>query len=121
MSFNGERSQSVMSMTSKDKRKNLEEVMSSNTQENKPLIFLHEGQQDQVTEYTDEQLAILPSRDFKTRLFIANLAYNYNSVWVRNHHSDAISSESNFTYIRDYFKASFATRNHTAAKAIPTT
>eukprot|EP00551_Chaetoceros_affinis_P011522 CAMPEP_0203684868 /NCGR_PEP_ID=MMETSP0090-20130426/48255_1 /ASSEMBLY_ACC=CAM_ASM_001088 /TAXON_ID=426623 /ORGANISM="Chaetoceros affinis, Strain CCMP159" /LENGTH=620 /DNA_ID=CAMNT_0050554049 /DNA_START=75 /DNA_END=1937 /DNA_ORIENTATION=+ len=117
------RPSSVLSTASRavEKRSQLEGIMKSNCRENTPLIFLRENDEDEVGEYTDEQVNdILPYRDFKTRLFIANLAYQGNSAWVRNHHSDSIPSESNFTYIRDFFKASFAMKNHTAAKAILT-
>jgi len=79
----------------------------------KPIIRLYEGR----AEYTENELKLLQTRDFKTRLFISNQSVNWNSVWLRNHHTDNAEHVSNFTYIRDYFKAACKTGNHTAAKS----
>jgi hypothetical protein len=79
----------------------------------KPIIRLYEGR----TEYTENELRLLQTRDFKTRLFISNQSVNFNSVWLRNHHTDNAEHWSNFTYIRDYFKAACKTSNHSAAKS----
>jgi hypothetical protein len=93
----------------------LESVMTDNLDQNTPLIFLHP--EDQRDLYTDEEVQSLSKRDFQTRLFITALAVQNNSLWLRNHHTDNVKSATNFTYIRDYFKAAYAIKNHTAAKA----
>jgi hypothetical protein len=80
-----------------------------------PLIFLHPH--EDRDEYTDKEVKCLADRDFQTRLLMTSFVMQNNSVWVRNHHSDNVTSTSNFAYIRDLFKATFTTTNPTAAKA----
>mmetsp|Transcript_27337 Transcript_27337/g.41154 ORF Transcript_27337/g.41154 Transcript_27337/m.41154 type:complete len:628 (+) Transcript_27337:80-1963(+) len=99
------------------KLKHLEVAMRNQLVEyNNPLIFLHPHQERD--QYTEKELSTLPQRDFQTRLFVSSVSFMMNSLWVRNHHSDIVATTSNFTFIRDYFKAAFATKNHTAAKTI---
>lgn len=108
-------STAAVSSASELKLRQLEEIMEDALVENKPLVFLHHD--DQKDEYDDDDLFALSQRDFQTRLFMSSLSVNMNSVWLRNHHSDNFHSISNFTYVRDFFKAAYATKNHTAAKA----
>eukprot|EP00551_Chaetoceros_affinis_P020353 CAMPEP_0203741204 /NCGR_PEP_ID=MMETSP0092-20131115/52743_1 /ASSEMBLY_ACC=CAM_ASM_001090 /TAXON_ID=426623 /ORGANISM="Chaetoceros affinis, Strain CCMP159" /LENGTH=180 /DNA_ID=CAMNT_0050627879 /DNA_START=100 /DNA_END=638 /DNA_ORIENTATION=- len=104
----------ITSITSAQKEKDFESIMTENLSENKPLVFLRED--DERDLYTKEEMLSLSERDFHTRLFISSAVYRNNCVWIRNHHTDIVASSSNFTYIRDYFKAAFSTENHTAAK-----
>ncbi len=108
-------STAVLSVKSISKLQELEQIITNNVTENKPLVFLHpESDRD---EYDEDEVEALNLRDFQTRIFMSSLSINMNSLWLRNHHSDNFKSKSNFTYIRDYFKAAFVTKNHTAAKA----
>ena len=78
-------------------------------------ISLHPGDDRKI--YTKEELNALKGRDFTTRLYISSQSVLNNSVWIRTHHTDNAEHTSNLAYIRDYFKAAYITRNHTAAKA----
>mmetsp|Transcript_4076 Transcript_4076/g.5323 ORF Transcript_4076/g.5323 Transcript_4076/m.5323 type:complete len:572 (+) Transcript_4076:101-1816(+) len=93
----------------------LEKIMKKDCKDNLPLIFLHPD--EERNEYFDTEVEALSHRDFKTRILITSLSCNNNSVWVRTHHTDNAKVTSNFTYIRDYFKASHITENYIAAKA----
>ena len=108
-------STAAVSTVTEQKLRQLEEIMDDSLIENKPLIFLHHGYPKD--EYDDDEVYALSQRDFQTRFFMSSLAVNMNSVWLRNHHSDNFHSMSNFTYVRDFFKAAYTTKNHTAAKA----
>ena len=95
--------------------KELEQIMKDCISENKPLIF--PDTTAELEEYDDDDVNALIQRDFQTRIFMSSLSINMNCVWLRNHHYDNFNSKSNFTYVRDIFKAAFTTKNHTAAKS----
>eukprot|EP00591_Stephanopyxis_turris_P013386 CAMPEP_0195520932 /NCGR_PEP_ID=MMETSP0794_2-20130614/17627_1 /TAXON_ID=515487 /ORGANISM="Stephanopyxis turris, Strain CCMP 815" /LENGTH=539 /DNA_ID=CAMNT_0040650377 /DNA_START=216 /DNA_END=1835 /DNA_ORIENTATION=+ len=80
----------------------------------RPLIFLHP---EEDRDYRDEELEALNYRDFETRLFIGAIAIHGRSVWVRTHFTDNAKYTTHLNFVRDYFKAAFATKNYTAANA----
>ena len=93
----------------------LEELMNTmeaNCDDEQSIIRLY----DDRKVYTPKELEQLKTRDFKMRLFLSNLSVKMNSVWLRNHHTDNVEHVSNFTYIRDLFKAALL-KNRPASKA----
>lgn len=104
----------------------LMDIMKRDATDRQPIIALHPAQipQDLIhtnrEEYTSKELQDLKQRDFQTRLFISSFCIE-NCVWMRTHHTDNAERMTNFTYIRDYYKAARTTFNHSSAKAIMTT
>ena len=82
--------QTITSITSAQKEKDFQTIMTENLSENKPLVFLRED--DERDLYTKEEMLSLSERDFHTRLFISSAVYRNNCVWIRNHHSVASPS-----------------------------
>lgn len=104
------------------------EVMERDKTDEQPIVRLNapssrESQKDFIhsgrDKYTSSELIALKQRDFQTRLFISSMSLD-NCVWLRTHHSDNAERMTNFTYIRDYYKAACATNNHSAAKSTMT-
>ena len=102
------------------------DIMTRDATDGQPIIPLHPAgiPKDFIHtnrgEYTSKELEDLQQRDFQTRLFISSLSTVGNCVWMRTHHTDNAEGMTNFTYIRDYYKAARATHNHTSAKATMT-
>lgn len=114
-SYFGRHSTTPNSSTTGKKFEQLKEIMMDCISDNKPIIIPPSA--FETEEYDEDEIYALRQRDFQTRIFMSSLSINMNSVWLRNHHSDNFNSKSNFTHVRDYFKAAFTTKNHTAAKS----
>ena len=68
-------------------------------------------------DYSEEELLALQKRDFETRMFMSNATAMGDCVWLRTHFSDNHVHQTVFNVVRDLFKASYATKNYTAAKS----
>lgn len=98
----------------------LEKIMRNDAEDSTNLIFLdQEGSSGKRKQYTDEEVEMLKQRSFKSRIFMTCESVNRNTVFLRTHFSDNHNMESvnTLNYVRDYFKAAYGTRSHTAAKA----
>lgn len=93
----------------------LESRIRAHTQSQKSHVFIHPH--DLGSDYTDEQLHALMSRDFETRLFITAAMCMGDTVFLRTRHTDNHQHKSQFNLVRDFLKARYATKNHTAGKA----
>uniref|UniRef100_A0A6S8YY72 Uncharacterized protein n=1 Tax=Chaetoceros debilis TaxID=122233 RepID=A0A6S8YY72_9STRA len=98
----------------------LKDIMEANCKENLPIIVV--DPEEEREEYSSEEIASLPKRDFKTRLFISALHSTDNSFWVRTHHTDSTihALSEVFSHIEDYFEAAYARKSHITAKATVT-
>jgi len=69
------------------------------------LVFLHP---EEVGErfYTKKELAKIQYRPFPSRLFITNVQFEWNTVWLRTRHTDHHCHKSSFIQVRDAFKVS---------------
>jgi len=106
--------------SSDDDYAKLKDIMEANCKENLPIIVV--DPEEEREEYSSEEIASLPKRDFKTRLFISALHSTDNSFWVRTHHTDSTihALSEIFSYIEDYFEAAYARKSHITAKATVT-
>ena len=91
----------------------LKEIFYRTFSESAPLIFLHE---DDGRDYTQAEFQHLHERDFKTKLLLCRLTVAGKSVALRTHFSDNHQYDSHLNYVRDFYKATYVTRNLTAAK-----
>eukprot|EP00554_Chaetoceros_debilis_P002249 CAMPEP_0194095804 /NCGR_PEP_ID=MMETSP0149-20130528/57016_1 /TAXON_ID=122233 /ORGANISM="Chaetoceros debilis, Strain MM31A-1" /LENGTH=527 /DNA_ID=CAMNT_0038781761 /DNA_START=251 /DNA_END=1833 /DNA_ORIENTATION=- len=104
--------------SSDDDYAKLKDIMEANCKENLPIIVV--DPEEEREEYSSEEIASLPKRDFKTRLFISALHSTDNSFWVRTHHTDSTihALSEVFSYIEDYFEAAYARKSHITAKPL---
>jgi len=95
---------------------NLMDIIDRDADDNqRPVVRLHP--RFPKDKYNETEIKAFLGRDFKTRLFMSSLNIDGNCFWIRTHHTDNADHVSNFTYIRDYWKAACCTQNHTAGKA----
>ena len=102
----------------------LETLTETYCHDQKPHIFLHpydygvSAVSPGIRDYTADELDALAKRDFETRIFITNRTFEGGSVWLRTHFTDNhIHTTMLFNVVRDYFKATHALKNFTAAKS----
>lgn len=100
----------------------LEELIQRDCHDQKSHIFLHpfDYGSSHVSlgkrNYTEDEVHALKERDFETRIFITNKAFDGSSVWLRTHFSDNHVYHSKLNAVRDYFKATHH-KSFTAAKS----
>jgi hypothetical protein len=101
----------------------LETLIETYCHDQKPHIFLHphdygiSAVSPGIRDYTTDELDALAKRDFETRIFITNRTFEGDSVWLRSHFTDNHVYTTTFNVVRDYFKATHALKNYTAAKS----
>ena len=106
-----------------DVYRGLEDLTQRHCNDQTDHIFLHptdygvSAVSPGLRNFSDKEMLALEKRDFETRLFITASTFAGDSVFLQTRFSDNHIHLTKFNNIRDYFKATHATRNFTAAKS----